>query len=206
MTRLVWDQQADKHYESGVSHGVLYPEEGPGVVWNGLVSVQEGFVGGEISSYHFDGIKYLDLMGGKDFIATLRAFSAPREFEPCVGEVSPRPGFILTGQQKVRFGLCYRTELGDGSGYKIHLVYNAVASRAKRDYITLAKAAVPSLLEFRIETVPVPDDTFKASAHFMLDSTKVPSVTLAEIESILYGSVAEEPRLILPDEFSTIFA
>ena len=46
MTQLTWDAAADRRFETGVDHGVLYVpnnlgEYDDGVAWNGLVSVTE---------------------------------------------------------------------------------------------------------------------------------------------------------------------
>ena len=47
MSKLTWDGQGQKKYESGVSKGVLYlknnetPAKWVGVAWNGLISISE---------------------------------------------------------------------------------------------------------------------------------------------------------------------
>ena len=65
MTRLDWSQPKPK-YESGVDRGVLYPSSGAGVPWNGLVTVEEAFSGGESNSYYFDGVKFLEVTNPED--------------------------------------------------------------------------------------------------------------------------------------------
>ena len=52
MPRLEWDKTGERLYETGVSHGVLYPLDAQGayssgVVWNGLTSVSESPEGAE---------------------------------------------------------------------------------------------------------------------------------------------------------------
>lgn len=200
MTRLSWGVQQRK-YEAGVDRGVLYPETGYGVAWNGLVNVVEGVDGGELSSFHFDGIKYLDYVSTKTFKATITAFSAPNEFLPCVGEVSVVPGFILTKQNRARFGLSYRTMIDGNRGYKLHLVYNALATPSGRAYSSLNNTATADPFEWSIDTVPSQDDgTFKPSAHFIFDSTTMSESSLSAIESVLYGTASSEPRLPTLDE------
>ena len=39
--RLTWDQVGERFYETGVSNGVLYKDDGYGVPWNGLTSIDE---------------------------------------------------------------------------------------------------------------------------------------------------------------------
>jgi hypothetical protein len=200
MTRLVWGVQQRK-FEAGVDRGVLYPEIGSGVAWNGLVSVVEGSDGGELSSFYFDGIKFLDYVSGRTFKATLTAYTAPNEFLPCVGEVSVVPGFILTKQNRARFGLSYRTQIDGDRGYKIHIVYNSLATPSGRAYSSLNDTATADPFQWNIDTVPAQDDgTFKPSAHFVFDSTVMPDASLAAIEAVLYGTDTSEPRLPTLDE------
>ena len=200
MTRLVWGAQQRK-FEAGVDRGVLYPEIGSGVVWNGLVNVVESSEGGELSSFYFDGVKFFDYVSGRTFKASLTAFSAPNEFLPCIGEVSVVPGFILTKQNRTRFGLSYRTQIDGTRGYKIHLVYNALATPTGRAYSSLNDTASVNPFEWSIDTVPARDDgTFKPSAHFVFDSTVMSASSLSAIESVLYGTASSDPRLPTLDE------
>lgn len=199
MAQLVWNQEP-KRYESGVDHGVLYPSEGPGVAWNGLTTVEESFDGGESNSYYFDGVKYLEKAAPKAFKATITAFSAPNEFNSCIGELSVIPGFILTRQARPRFAFSYRTLIGDGLGYQIHLVYNALASVNKRSYDALSKSPSISSFSWSIDAVPPKIDSHRASAHYVLDSTKVNPEALQNLINFLYGSETQSPHLPSADE------
>lgn len=199
MARLIWNQMSQRRHEAGVDHGVLYPLSGPGVVWNGLIAVEESFAGGETSSYYFDGIKYLDLASPKNFQAAITAFSAPAAFASAIGDRSIIPGFILTRQPRVRFGLSYRTLIGDG-GYKLHLVYNALASATQRGYASIADAISATTLSWQIDATPPRSNTYRPSAHFVLDSTKVSPDAMRAIEDVLYGTLTRTPRLPSVDE------
>lgn len=192
--RLVWGELEQRRYEAGVDRGVLYPQSGPGVVWNGLLNVEAAFEGGETNSYYYDGIKYIDLVSTKDFQATLTAFSAPEEFSPYVGDLSLVPGFVLTRQPRGRFGLSYRTGLG-GRGYKLHLVYNALASPNGRGYVSLSETPGAGTRSWKIDSVPPNHDSYRPSAHFIFDSTRTDPYALALLESILYGTDTDDPRL-----------
>lgn len=206
MTKLAWGQIDQKRYESGVDRGVLYPSNGPGVVWNGLVSVEESMIGGEINSFHFDGIKYLDVVSPKNYQANLTAISAPAEFSPCIGEKSVIPGFVLTRQPRERFGLSYRTLLDDGSGYKLHIVYNASASPNGKSHMSLAGEMSITPRSWTIDAVPPAWSTYRPSAHFVLDSTKAPEGALEVVETMLYGSPTLEARLPSVEELLDIVA
>jgi len=195
MSRLVWNNTPNKRYEDGCDRGVLYPKDRSGVAWNGLVAVEESYVGGEVTAHHYDGVKYVDLATPRNFQAKLTAFSAPREFSACVGEKPVVPGFILTRQSRVLFDFSYRTRIGDGLGYKIHLVYNALASNDSRSYGTLSNDASPSVMSWKIDATPPQSELYRPSAHYMLDSTKLNRDLLSGLEDILYGTNEVNPRI-----------
>lgn len=204
MTRLVWGLDSQRRYETGVDRGVLYPPSSPGVVWNGLVNVNETFIGGEVTPLHFDGIKYLDFVGPKHYQSTLTAYSAPEEFQQFIGNIPMTPGFIVTRQPRRRFGLSYRTLVRDGNGntvgYKLHLVYNALASPSSRGHKTLGDDSVADTSEWRIDAVPPLSSTHRPSAHFIFDSRTTDATALEIIESMLYGTTDSDPRMPSFDE------
>ena len=101
MTKLIWHQPGSARFEYGVDRGVFYPEVSEnrydnGVVWNGLVSVEEEADGGEAESFFFDGVKYIDLVSPKTFKANLTALSYPKQLAYALGDLPVVAGFILT--------------------------------------------------------------------------------------------------------------
>lgn len=204
MTRVQWNESGNRRFELGLDRGVLYPNNGPGVAWNGLTSVNVTQEGGNVQKAHADGIKYANFVGNTEFKADMSAFSVPVEFGPCVGEVSVRPGFILGRQPRQRFGLSYRTM--DGlNDYKIHLIYDALATTKTRDYATIGADVTPSEHEWEISSVPKFVEGYKPSSHFVIESRKTPRGLLSHIESILYGTEEEEPRLPDIQEIRDLF-
>src|SRR6478609_12017553 len=129
MSVLEWDAAAQRVYETGVDHGVLYPAVGGlyplGVAWNGLTTVTESPSGAESTKPYADNILYANLLSKEFWSGTIEAYTYPPEFEPCDGQVAPEPG-ITTGQQpRQSFGFCYRTIKGNAAegnafGEKIH--------------------------------------------------------------------------------------
>lgn len=204
MTGLVWGQDDQRHYEAGVYRGVFYPLEGAGVAWNGLVSAEESFDGGDLNSYYFDGIKYQDIVSTKNFQVTLTAFAYPDAFSPCIGELSVVPGFIVTRQPRAQFGLSYRIRLDDDLGYKVHLVYNALASPTSKGYSSIDSSASAKSFAWNITTTPAARGQYRPSAHFILDSTKINPDAFAQIKIILYGSDTTDPRLPTQEELFDI--
>lgn len=205
--RLTWNNPGERFFETGISNGVLYPRVGPGVPWNGLISVNEGTSGGEITPLHIDGVKYMDIVANEDFEASLEAYSAPAEFAACEGIKTIAPGLYATQQPRRTFGLSYKTLIGNDLestdyGYKLHIVYGCTAAPSDRSYKTLADRADADSRSWTLHTVPQPATTYKPTAHFILDSTKMDPYLLEEIESFLYGRDDRDPRLL--DQFEII--
>ena len=194
MTTLVWSN-LNARYETGIDRGVFYPTEGPGVPWNGIQSVEESSIGGATAPLHYDGIKYMDLWGAREFKASLTAFTMPQGFGPCIGERSIVPGFIITRQPKLRFGFSYRVLIGDGLGYKLHLVYNATATTTSRPRTTLGSEGEPDSRSWDIDAVPLVLSGYRPTSHFIIDSTKTDPDALEGLENLLYGTATTDPEL-----------
>lgn len=210
MSRLEWGSAGTRYYETGVDRGVLYVDN-IGVAWSGLISISESPSGGEARPYYIDGYKYLNLATAEEFEATIEAYSAPAEFGVCDGVTSLQNGLFATQQPRKPFGLSYRTRIGndsDGSdhGYKIHLVYNALAAPAERTNTTEGDTAEPAIFSWEISTRPPMTSGIKPTAHFIIDSRFTVEAKLAEIEDILYGTEVLTADLPTPSELMLIFA
>lgn len=210
MSKLTWDQTGERLYETGVKMGVLYPQaEGgtypKGVAWNGLTAVTESPSGAEATALYADDIKYLNLMSAEDFGATVEAYTYPDEFGACDGSADIAPGVTIGQQKRQAFGLCYRTAIGndvDGSdhGYKIHIIYGAMAAPSERAYATINDSPEAITFSWELTTTPVSVTGFKPTAHLEINSLKVDAEKLAALEAILYGSEEKEASLPMPDE------
>lgn len=219
MSKLVWDNTGDRLYETGVKNGVLYVQSSSGtypkgVAWNGLTAVTESPSGAEATALYADDIKYLSLMSTEEFGATIEAYTYPEEFEACDGSASLVAGVSIGQQKRTPFGLCYRTTIGndtDGNdhGYKLHIIYGALASPSEKAYATINDSPEAITFSWEVTTTPVNVTGFKPTASLVIDSTKVDASKLTALEGILYGSDAEsgtDPRLPLPDEIKTLMA
>lgn len=212
MAKLVWDKAGEHIYETGVSKGVLYVMSdtpgtyGKGVAWNGLSSVSESPTGAEVSAIYADNIKYLNLMSREEFEGSIEAYTYPDEFMACDGSASLAKGFTVGQQNRKTFAFCYQTKVGNDldpeAGYKIHIVYGALASPSERSYETVNDSPEAMTFSWDITTTPVEVTGFKPTAHIELDSTKVPAAKLAKVEAKLYGSEepSGDPTLLMPDE------
>jgi hypothetical protein len=210
MTALAWDQVGERLYETGVDRGVLFLPDNTGDyneghAWNGLVTVAEAPSGAGTTALFADNIKYLSLVAAEEFGATIDAYTYPDEFGQCDGTAEPEPGVYLGQQGRRSFGLAYRTRIGndlDGNdhGYKIHLVYGALAAPSAKSYGTINDTPAAITFSWTITTTPVAVAGHKPTATLVIDSTKVDAGLLAALEDILYGTATDDPRLPLPDE------
>jgi len=210
MSRLVWGTVGQRFYEAGADRGVLFMD-GLGVSWNGLKTVTESPTGGEPKPFYLDGIKYLNLSESEEFEGTIEAFSAPVEFSACDGELSLYAGLSITQQPRKSFGLSYRTLVGNDVsaldfGYKIHIVYNALAQPSQRARATVSSAIDPLSLSWPFSTTPMDVALSRPTAHLVIDSRTTPSDKLIAVEDILYGTDVTISRLPLPEELITIFS
>ena len=208
MTRLVWGEVGQRYYEAGVDRGVLYVD-GAGFSWNGLVSVDESSSGGEARAYYIDGIKYLNVASKEEFEATLNAIYSPPQFDVCDGLGQIRPGLFATQQRRKSFGLSYRTGIGTDTtsnyGYKIHIIYNALAAPSQRTRKSLNDSPEVEPLSWSITTKKASIPEMSRSAHLIVDTTTAPAYAVEQLELMLYGSEMSDPRLPDPDEVVGLF-
>lgn len=221
MSKIVWDQTGDRLYETGVKNGVLYPQSNgtypKGVAWNGLTAVTESPSGAEATALYADDMKYLNLYSAEEFGATVEAYTYPEEFGECDGSATIATGVQIGQQTHKAFGLCYRTVIGndtegDAHGYKLHIIYGAMASPSEKAYATINDSPEAITFSWELTTTPVSVTGKKPTASIVIDSTKADPTKLAALEVILYGkdpttsggNDGEEPRLPLPDEIAEL--
>lgn len=214
MSKIVWDKTGERLYETGVKKGVLYPQAAggtypKGVAWNGLTAVTESPSGAEATPLYADDIKYLNLMSVEEFGATIEAYTYPDEFAACDGSAEVAAGVSIGQQPRSAFGLCYVTTLGNDTegnkhGYKIHIIYGAMAAPSEKAYATINDSPEAITFSWEVTTTPVSVTGFEPTASVVIDSTKVAAEKLAALEAVLYGSESEEARLPLPDEIVTL--
>lgn len=216
MSKIVWDQVGERFYETGVDRGVLFVKDetgkyGKGVAWNGLTAVTESPSGAEANPLYADNVKYLNLISREELGATIEAYTYPEEFGVCDGSAEPTTGVIFGQQSRREFGLCYRTFLGNDvegqdHGYKIHILYNALAAPSEKAYATVNDSPEAITFSWEVTTTPVEVTGYKPVACVTIDSTKVSADKLKTLEDKLYGSESEESALPTPDEIVTMLA
>lgn len=218
MTKLKWDQDSERLYETGTSHGVLYVQQdsgkyGDGTAWNGLISVSENPSGAEETALYANDAKYASMRSAEEEEGSISAYTYPDEWTECDGSKQILPGFMVGQQTRRAFGLTWRTILGndvqlDGYGYKLHIIYSATASPSEKEYTSVNDS--PEAIEFSWDYKCTPIDPgiegmdLKKSAVITLDSTKIPAAAMKEIEEMLYGTDDDEPKLPTPAEIYAI--
>ena len=166
MAALVWDDIGSHLYEIGTDHGVLYVQDSDGdymtgVPWNGLISVSESIDDADVNKFYADNINYASAMSSGTYKASVDAYTWPEEFDPCIGASRLVDGVNVNQQNRTRFGFVYRTLIGNETssyaeiGYKIHIVWNAIAIAQDRQYETISDSVDATTFSWDFEASPV---------------------------------------------------
>lgn len=214
MSRITWDALGERLYEVGLDHGVLYLPDSTddftnGIPWNGLTKVTDPVLQRNSNGLYSGNYKVRNAYDPGEYTGTIEAFTYPDEFEQCIGSEEYYPGVFFTRQGITRFGLSYRSLVGNDSegldrGYKIHLLYNLEIVKHDRTYTSINDSIDPSPLTWDYESFPhFPEDSDRDPVyHIVMDSTKLPKMYMQHLEEVLYGTASTVPRLPTPDEIS----
>ena len=213
--KLVWDQIGERTYETGIKKMALYLYNNntkaydSGVAWSGITSLSESPSGADANKLYADDINYLTLYSVEELGLNISAYTYPQEFEKCDGTEEVAPGVNIYQQDRTSFGLAYVTTKGNDTkgnsyGYLLHMVWGCRASVSDRQYNSINDS--PEAIEFswEVTTTPVNVEGYKPTARFTVDSSKVNATNLAKLESILFGTDTDNPRLPMPDEVISI--
>jgi hypothetical protein len=198
-------------FQTGVDRGMLYVGTSIAVPWSGLASVTEAPTGGAAQDYFLDGRKILSVSSAEEFTAKIEAFASPLEFAICAGRVEISPALYVADQPRQSFNFSYRTLIGndvDGIdyAYKVHLVYNALAQISDFTHGTTSDKSSVVTNSWSITTTPVVVTGFLPASHFVADSRLIDPTILGQLEDILYGSDATDPRFPSAQEFLTLLS
>ena len=223
MAALVWDKTGERRIETGVDHCALYVYDpstktyGKGVAWNGITAISEKPEGAEATDLYADNILYLSLLSAEKLKGTIEAYTYPDEFEACDGSAELAKGVKIGQQDRVAFGLAYRTKIGDDvagqdRGYKLHVLYGCKASPSEKGYKTVNDSPEAISFSWEISTTPVNVAGAKPTSLLTISSLDVDATKLKALEAKLFGADAQggqqaaEPKLLLPDEIKAHFA
>ena len=223
MAALVWDKTGERRIETGVDHCALYVYDpatktyGKGVAWNGITAISEKPEGAEATDLYADNILYLSLLSAEKLKGTIEAYTYPDEFEACDGSAELTKGVKIGQQDRVAFGLVYRTKIGDDvagqdRGYKLHVLYGCKASPSEKGYKTVNDSPEAISFSWEISTTPVNVAGAKPTSLLTISSLDIDPGKLKSLEAKLFGADAQgggqaaEPKLLLPDEIKAHFA
>ena len=232
MAKLTWDEAANRIYETGVDRVVLFPMTGntvsgmetdydEGKAWNGVTGITENPEGADANDIYADNMKYLSLISVENWKATIKAYTWPREFNACQGELEFNDGThmgLFFGQQDhMKFGLAWRTIVGnavkgDSYGYKLHVAYGLTAAPSEKDHATVNDS--PEATEFSWDLNSIPDafvtttdprtgDVLAPTSHIVVDGT-INSAGYTALENALFGTQSTAPYLPTPDELKSL--
>ena len=202
MSKLVWDVIGTKLWETGVDRVVLFPiasdgSHEAGVAWSGVTAINESPSGAEPTKIYADNIVYGVVMSPEEDALTIEAFTYPDEYAACIGEAVVGTGAIIKQQSHKHFGLVYRTMVGndtegiDDNNYKIHIFWDCVAGSSEDGNSTINDSPEQKTFSWSVTTLPVSATGFRPTASMVIDSTKIASGKLTQIENLLYGTDAD---------------
>lgn len=222
MAALVWDKTGERRIETGVDHCALYVYDpsaktyGKGVAWNGITTISEKPEGAEATDLYADNILYLSMLSAEKMKATIEAYTYPDEFEACDGSATLTKGVKIGQQDRLAFGLVYRTKIGDDvagqdKGYKLHVLYGCKASPSEKGYKTVNDSPEAISFSWELSTTPVNVTGAKPTSSLTISSLDVEPGKLRTLEGKLFGADAQgggqaaDPKLLLPDEIKAHF-
>ncbi len=216
MTAITWDGSGQRKFETGVDHGVLFPNSGTGVAWNGLTNVTETPAGADNNKTYADNIVYGALRAAETFGGTIEAYTCPVEFFECDGFVL-RNGVVIGQQRRKPFDFYYRTIVGTDldpeAGHKHHFVYGATTSPSEKSYATVNDSPEMTAFSWQFESNPVSfqdvaNADLKPTCLLTIDDTDstVDQDKLQDLLDIVIGTDSDDPRMPTPDEVLEVFA
>lgn len=206
MSRISWGDAPDRLYQYGLDRGVLYTPDDSGEYafsypWNGLRKVEITPEGRQTKPLYQDGVKYDVILSEGDFEGSMSAYTYPDEFAEFEGVDELGMGIFAWDQPRKRlFGLSYRTSVGSaangkGHGYKIHLVYNLIATPSNATFETITDSTDPNEFSWDLTAIPMSYPGIRPTAHFVIDTTKAKLFLVKMLEDELYGTDTLNPTL-----------
>lgn len=210
MSKMKWHLTGEREIEAGVSEVALFPmgTNGyeTGVAWNGVTAINENPSGADITDLYADNIKYASLTSAEKFGFTIEAFTYPDAWAECDGSKEAETGVFLGQQPRKAFGLVYKTQVGDEThpgmdkGFKLHLIYNCIASPSGRGYTTINDNPDAISFSWEANSTPTSVTGYKSTSTITIDSTKLTTTTqqgqLQDLLDTVYGRDADQTESI----------
>lgn len=208
---ITWDEAENRLYEYGVSKGILFLMNddgtyGGGKPWNGLTNITDEPEGADFAKFYADGIFYAGIHSAEQYRASIEAYTYPDEFSECDGSQQLMSGMYVGQQKRRRFGLCWRTEIGNANtdmfGYKIHIAYGLTALPTEKPHDAINDSIEATPFTWNVEGIAVTMNGYKPAVKLEFDSTKLSTARMQALKDLLYGRA--EPILVHPNDLLNI--
>ena len=177
-------------HEYGLSRGMIYPDNGPGLPWPGLVKVSPKLKHNMYPIYD-NGKKY-DVVGIPEATGIdVTALTLPTYVAEVVGFSMDSSGIMYDEQELGMFSLAYRTET-ENNGHKLVVQFNIMASLNDTTSQTLEETVTPSEFTINGESVPESLGLRKRASRIELSTRNTDRELLAAFDDALRtGSMSE---------------
>lgn len=221
-TKLTWDGEGTRLYQTGVSHGALYVWHeasgtgssavaagyGKAIAWSGLTAVNQNPSGAEATALYADNIKYLNLISAENFAATIEAYDYPDEFEECDGSATLVTGVLAGQQPRKKFCFVYITNVGSDTdaaeSLKLHIIYGCTAACSARNFQTVNESPEAITFSWEVSTTPVSVTNAQPTAHLEIDAKAIGQTKFNTLCTTLFGTGSTEGKVLTPDEVVTL--
>jgi hypothetical protein len=212
-----WGQKNRVSHRAGIDRGMLYMSSNAsgypnlntyGMAWDGLVSVTESPLGGEVTPVYYDGIKFTDWRSTPDFSGVIEAFGFPDVstyinpngakmattnggYETINGQFIQN-GMVFDKQRPIFFDMSWRSFKRFSNGTQqedVHLLYNVLAGPGEEVYGTIGEETEPALISWPITATPPENHLYDITptAHFVIRVSELSLANRQTIERMLYG-------------------
>lgn len=177
-------------HEYGLSRGMIYPDNGPGLPWPGLVKVTPKLKHNMYPIYD-NGKKY-DVVGIPEATGIdVTALTLPTYVAEAVGFSMDSSGIMYDEQELGMFSLAYRTET-ESNGHKLVVQFNIMASLNDVSSQTLEETVTPSEFTVTGESVPETLGVRQRASRIELSTRNTDRELLAAFDDALHkGSMSE---------------
>ena len=194
-------------HEYGLSRGMIYPDNGPGLPWPGLVKVTPKLKHNMYPIYD-NGKKY-DIIGLPESTGIdVTALTLPTYVAEAVGFSMDSSGIMYDEQELQMFSLAYRTET-ENNGYKLVVQFNIMASLNDASAQTLEEVVTPSEFTITGESVPETVGVRQRASRIELSTRNTDRELLSAFDDALRtGSMTDIAKALAnnPDTVSRINA
>lgn len=182
-------------------------------MWNGVTDISENTEGGEANNIYADDMKYLVLVSAENWKVSIQAYTYPNEFSECLGNLELVPGLYMSHQTRKHFGLCYKTiegndVRGNDYGYKLHIVYDVLASPSDLGYQTISDSPEANEMSWDLSAGTISISGHKPTPEIILNYRAMGKLGLGnilhKIEDILYGTEETNATILDPSQIGQI--